>query len=59
MGLRKGLSLIRGMRRAFTEEEQNRVASEIAAHLEHGWKVEPVPPPVGGGYSGLAQKKTE
>jgi hypothetical protein len=42
-----------------TEEEQNRVASEIAAHLEPGWKVEPVPPPLGGGYSGFAQKKTE
>lgn len=29
------------------------------AHLKHGWKVEPVPPQVGGGYSGFAQKKTE
>jgi len=59
MGLPKGLSLIRGMRRALTEEEQDRVAGEIAARLDHGWKIEPVPPQVGGGYSGFAQKKTD
>ena len=59
MGLRKGLSLIRGTRRALTEEEQDRVAGEIAAHLHHGSKIEPVPPQVGGAYSGFAQKKTD
>jgi hypothetical protein len=59
MGLRKGLSMIRGMRRALTEEEQDRVAGEIAANLRHGWKIEPVPPQVGGGYSGFAEKKSD
>jgi hypothetical protein len=59
MGLRKGLALVRGMRRALTEEEQDRVAGEIAADLQRGWKIEPIPPPIGGGYSGFAQKKEE
>ena len=29
MGLRKGLSLIRGMRRSLTEDEQHKVADAI------------------------------
>jgi hypothetical protein len=44
MGLRKGLSLIRGMRRALTEDEQHRVATCIAEHLESSnWKIEQGP----------------
>jgi hypothetical protein len=41
MGLRKGLSLIRGMRRALTEDEQHKVAGAIVEHLEStNWKIE-------------------
>jgi hypothetical protein len=34
IGLRKGLGLCRGMRRSLTEEQQFRVAEEIAAQLK-------------------------
>ena len=34
MGLRKGLSLIRGMRRLLTEDEQHKVATAVVEHLE-------------------------
>jgi hypothetical protein len=41
MGLRKGLSLIRGMRRALTEDEQHKVAASIVEHLEQSnWRIE-------------------
>ena len=41
MGLRKKLSLIRGMRRALTEDEQGKVATCIVEHLEStNWKIE-------------------
>jgi hypothetical protein len=41
MGLLKGLSLIRGMRRSLTEDEQHKVADAIVEHLEHNnWKIE-------------------
>jgi hypothetical protein len=41
MGLRKGLSLIRGMRCALTEDEQHKVTTCIAEHLEStDWKIE-------------------
>jgi hypothetical protein len=44
MGLRKGLSLCRGMRRALTDDEQHKVAAAIVEHLEtHNWKIEPGP----------------
>jgi hypothetical protein len=33
-GLRKGLASIRGARRTFTEDEQDRIAAEILAHLK-------------------------
>jgi hypothetical protein len=33
LGLRKGLATVRGARRAFTEDEQNRIAGEILDHL--------------------------
>jgi hypothetical protein len=45
MGLRKGLSLIRGMRRSLTEEEQHKIAGAIVDHLEsHNRKIEHGPP---------------
>ena len=45
MGLRKGLSLCRGMRRSLTEEEQKKIAREIIKHLEQSnWKITPGPP---------------
>jgi hypothetical protein len=45
MGLRKGLARIRGMRRAFTDDEQETVAKEIVEHLElSNWKIEPGEP---------------
>jgi hypothetical protein len=44
MGLRKGLALIRGMRRSLTDEEQDRVVGEIVSHLElSNWKIEQGP----------------
>ena len=50
MGLRKGLSLIRGMRRSLTEEEQHKIAGAIVEHLEsHNWKIEHGPPSEGHG----------
>jgi hypothetical protein len=50
MGLRKGLSLIRGMRRSLTDDEQHKVAEAIVEHLEsHNWKIEPGPPREGHG----------
>ena len=33
LGLRKGLATIRGARRAFSEDEQKRIAAEILDHL--------------------------
>jgi hypothetical protein len=50
MRLRKGLSLIRGMRRSLTEEEQHKIAGAIVDHLEsHNWKMEHGPPRKGHG----------
>jgi hypothetical protein len=44
MGLRKGLSLIRGLRRSLTEDEQRRIAGAIVDHLEQSnWKIEQGP----------------
>jgi hypothetical protein len=44
MGLRKGLSLCRGMRRSLTEDEQHKVAGAIVEQLEHSnWKIEKGP----------------
>jgi hypothetical protein len=48
LGLRKGLKLIRGMRRALTDDEQDRVARVIVEDLERGnWKIEQGPEPEG------------
>ena len=53
MGLRRGLSLIRGMRRALTEDDQQKVAAAIVEHLEsHNWKIEQGPVREGDGPSG-------
>ena len=50
MGLRNGLSLIRGMRRSLTDDEQHKVANAIVEHLEnHNWKIERGPPREGHG----------
>jgi hypothetical protein len=44
MGLRRGLKLRRGMRRALTEDEQHVVAGAVVEHLEtHNWKIEQGP----------------
>jgi len=47
MGLRKGLRLVKGMRRELSEEDEFRIADEIAAHLKlSNWEVrqgEPTP----------------
>jgi hypothetical protein len=41
MGLRKGLSLIRGMKRSLTEDQQKQVAETIVHELEsYNWKIE-------------------
>jgi len=41
MGLRKGLSLIRGMKRSLTEDQQKQVAEVIVRELETtNWKIE-------------------
>ena len=48
MGLRRGLKLCRGMRRALTEDEQNKVAAVIVEDLERSnWKIERGPMPEG------------
>jgi hypothetical protein len=50
MGLRKGLSLIRGMRRSLTEDEQHKIADAIVGHLEQSnWKIEHGPSSEGHG----------
>jgi hypothetical protein len=55
MGLRKGLKLCRGMRRALTEDEQHKVAGAIVEHLEStNWKIEQGS--VREGHSGLMGK---
>jgi hypothetical protein len=55
MGLRRGLSLCRGMRRALTEDEQQKVAGPIVEHLEStNWRIEQGPMPEG--HSGLMGK---
>jgi hypothetical protein len=49
MGLRKGLTRIRGMRRALTEEDQRKIAEEIIKQLEQSnWKITQGPPLEGG-----------
>jgi len=41
MGLRRGLRLIRGLRRSLTEDEQHKIADAIVEHLEQSnWKID-------------------
>jgi hypothetical protein len=50
MCLRARLRIIRGMRRALTEDEQHKIAEKIVAHLEStNWKFEKGPPLEGHG----------
>jgi hypothetical protein len=50
MGLRRELSLVRGMRRALADDEQHKVAGAIVEHLERSnWKIEQGPIPEGHG----------
>ncbi len=45
MGLKKGLKLVSGMRRALNDDEQNTVAGAIAEHLKlANYRVEKGPP---------------
>jgi hypothetical protein len=48
----RGLRLVRGMRRALTEDEQRRIAGAIVEHLEESnWKIEQGPVREGHGQS--------
>jgi hypothetical protein len=45
MGLRKGLSLIRGMKKSLTEDQQQHIAETIVHEIETtNWKIEQGPP---------------
>jgi hypothetical protein len=56
MGLRRGLSLVRGMRRSLSEDDQHKIAGAIVEHLEQSnWKIEPGPAREGHG-PGLMRK---
>ena len=59
MGLRKGLSLCRGMRRSLTEEEQNKIALQIIDHLELSNYRIIQGPPLEGGAGHLAKGPEE
>jgi hypothetical protein len=60
MGLRKGLQLIRGARRTFSEEEQQKIARVIVEDLEkNNWKIELGPPVDGHGSALMGPKKCE
>jgi hypothetical protein len=57
MGLRKGLARVRGLRRAFTDDEQEVIAKMIVEHLElSNWQIEQGPP-LGGPGPGLIPKE--
>jgi hypothetical protein len=57
MGLRKGLSLIRGMCRSLTEDQQRVVAGAIVEHLEStNWKIEHGPVREGHGPKLMSSK---
>jgi hypothetical protein len=44
MGLRRGLRLIRGMRRSLTEDEQHKIAGAMVEELKQSnWKIEQGP----------------
>jgi hypothetical protein len=57
LGLRKGLKLVRGARRTFTEDEQDKIAETVVEDLERSnWKFEQGLPSGGGSHlSGKGQ----
>jgi hypothetical protein len=56
LGLRKGLKLIRGARRSFTEDEQDKIAEAIVEDLARSnWKIEQGSPAAGASH--LSGKK--
>jgi hypothetical protein len=58
MGLPKGLSLIRGMRRSLTEDDQHKVADAIAEQLARAnWKIEQGEPLEGHGHHLMPRKQ--
>ncbi len=60
IGLRKGLKLVHGMRRALSDPEQDRVATAIAEHLKlANYKVEPGPPLTGHGQNYNFRPRTD
>jgi hypothetical protein len=57
MGLRNGLSLIHGVRRSLTEDDQYKVADAIADHFERrNWKIEKGEPLEGHGQHLMPKK---
>jgi hypothetical protein len=58
LGLRKGLKLIRGARRTFTEDEQRIIAQAIVEDLEgSNWKIESGAPARANGSELMGPKK--
>jgi hypothetical protein len=58
MGLRKGLALVRGMKRALTDEEQELVSRKIAEQVRYGWKIKQIEVPVAPGlHSKTGERK--
>jgi hypothetical protein len=56
LGLRKGLKLIRGARRSFTDDEQDKIAEAIVEDLTRSnWRIEQGSP--AGGESHLSGKE--
>ena len=58
MGLKKGLAQVRGMRRALTEDEQERVAGAIADQLRNGWRSGSGAAPAGPGTKAGSEART-
>jgi hypothetical protein len=49
MALRRALSVLRGMRKTMTDEQQDRVAEMMIEHLrQQNWRIEKGPPGEGG-----------
>jgi hypothetical protein len=58
MGLRKGLKLCRGMRRALSEDEQQKVAGVIVEQLEQSnWKIDQGPASEGHGQKIIPERR--
>jgi hypothetical protein len=49
MALRRALSVLHGMRKSLSDEQQDRVAELMIEHLrQHNWKIDKGPPAQGG-----------